>query len=202
MRLNSSICSAYRDASLASLFCRTRKHYSLLTFPCQHAFQIVPRMGAVGLRDFFGRALCNNFASACAAFRPHVDDIVGALQDVEIVFDDDDCIPLLDELLQNIDEFFNVIVVQADRRLIQKVDGLRGQRSVELRGDLYTLCLTAGERRRALSQLKVSEPDVVQRTEPVGDGGNVLKKSERLLDRHGEYVVNILSRPTGRLPVV
>src|SRR6266436_3426617 len=39
--------------------------------------------------NFFGRAARNHAASVRAAFRPEVNDEVGALNNVEVVFDDD-----------------------------------------------------------------------------------------------------------------
>src|SRR3989344_8129414 len=67
----------------------------------EDALQIVPSVRAVGLRDFFGGSLCNNLPAGGTPFRPHIDNVIGALQDVEIVFYDDDRVAAFDKLLEN-----------------------------------------------------------------------------------------------------
>ena len=52
-------------------------------------FQELTRVRSLDLHHIFGRAFGNQFAAAVAAFRAEIDQPVGDLDDVEIVFDDE-----------------------------------------------------------------------------------------------------------------
>src|SRR5256885_1062927 len=62
-----------------------------------------------------GRPPRHDLAALLAALRPHVDDPVGGLDDVEVVLDDDDRVARLLEVLHRLE-------VQAGRRLIEDVE--------------------------------------------------------------------------------
>ncbi len=49
--------------------------------------------------DFLGRALRHDFSAGFAAAWSHVDDPVGAFDDVEIVFDYDESVSLIPEAI-------------------------------------------------------------------------------------------------------
>ena len=61
-----------------------------------------------------------------AAVGSEVDDVVGNFDDVEIMLDDDDGVALLDETVENGDEFGNVVGVKSCRRLVEDIDGFAG----------------------------------------------------------------------------
>ena len=73
-------------------------------------------------RDVLGRALGDDPAAAAAALGAEVDDPVGALDDVEVVLDDDDRVALVDQALEHAEELADVLEVQAGRRLVEDVD--------------------------------------------------------------------------------
>jgi hypothetical protein len=55
----------------------------------QHLLQIVPRMRPCRIRHFLWRALRDQVSPILTTFWPHIDEVVGALQHIKIVFDDD-----------------------------------------------------------------------------------------------------------------
>ena len=68
--------------------------------------KIFARVGAFRVGDFFGGAFRDDFSATRAAFWAEVNDIVGTLNNVEIVFNDDHRIAAEHELLQNFYQFF------------------------------------------------------------------------------------------------
>ena len=72
-------------------------------------------MRTFGFRYLLGRSVCDEFTAACAAFRTHVDDVIRANENIEIVLDDDNRIAVLDKLLENFDKLRHVVVVQDQR---------------------------------------------------------------------------------------
>ena len=72
-------------------------------------------------RNILGRADSDNGAAANAALRPHVNHPVGQLDHIEIVFDDDECVSLIDEPLQHTRKFPDVVEMQSRRRFVHDV---------------------------------------------------------------------------------
>ena len=58
----------------------------------QQRAEDVARVGAAGACDFFRGAGGDDAATVLAAFWSKIDDMVGALDDVEIMFDDEHCV--------------------------------------------------------------------------------------------------------------
>lgn len=53
-------------------------------------------------------ALVEDVAAVLAAFGADFDEVVGFGEEVEVVFDDDDGVALVDEVLEDVDEAFAV----------------------------------------------------------------------------------------------
>ena len=119
-----------------------------------------------------------------AALGPQVDDPVGGLDHVEVVLDDDDRVPLLDQAVQHLEQHAHVLEVEAGGRLVEDVEGAAGVPLGQLGRELDALRLAARERRRALAEVDVAEAHVVQRLELGEDPRLVLEELERL--GHGE----------------
>ena len=144
------------------------------------------------VRDFLGRALRDELAALLAALRADVEQVVRALHEVEVVLDDEDGVAVIDEAVQDLYEFPHVLVVEADGRFVEEVDGPLKAGTEELARDLHALRLAARERRRRLAELEVAEPHFRERTEAVRDAGDVAEEFETFLDRHLEDLVDIL----------
>ena len=80
--------------------------------------------GGIG-GDLFGGTGGYDFAAGGAAFGAHVDDPVGGLDDVEIVFDDEQGAAALDEFAEGGEEFLDVVEVEAGSGLVEDVEGTR-----------------------------------------------------------------------------
>ena len=68
----------------------------------------------------------NYRAPPIPSVRSEVDDVVGNFDNVEIVLDDDDGVALLDETVENGDEFCNVVGVKFGGRLVVTIERLVG----------------------------------------------------------------------------
>src|SRR3954468_16837377 len=151
------------------------------------------RQEAPGVRvrdasDLLGRARGDHAAALLAALRPHVDEAVGGLDDVEVVLDDHDRVALVDEAVQHLEQALDVGEVQAGRRLVEDVQRRAGRDLGQLGGQLDALRLAARQRRRRLAEADVAEPDVVERLQAAADLRDVLEELDGLLDGHVEDV--------------
>src|SRR5512137_809082 len=130
-----------------------------------------------------------------ASLRAEVDDVVGALDDVEVMLDDDDRMPLGDELLERPQEHGDVVRMEADRRLVEQVEGPLVLLVDKMVGELDALELAAGEGRGRLSELEVAEADLDEGIELPGDLGPAGEEEAGLGDAHRQDVVDRLAVP-------
>mgnify|MGYP003339374491 CR=1 FL=1 len=72
------------------------------------------------LRDLLGGARRHDRAAARASFGTHVHDPVGRLDDVEVVLDDEHGVALVDQAIENDEQFFDVVEVQAGGRFVEE----------------------------------------------------------------------------------
>ena len=101
------------------------------------------------------RAGRDDQAAAGTALGAEVDDIIGPLDDIEVVLDDDDGVAGIDELVQHLDQPVHVGDVQAGRRLVENIDGLSGVPPGQLVRELDQLRLAARKSRRGLAKLDI-----------------------------------------------
>ena len=92
-------------------------------------------------------------AAVDAAFGAQVDDVVGDLDDVEVVLDDDDGVALVDEELEDVQQAVDVGEVQAGGGFVEDVEGAAARALGELARQLEALGLAAGQGRRRLAEL-------------------------------------------------
>src|SRR5579859_7324728 len=81
----------------------------------------------------------HDVAACLAAFEAKVDDVISYFDDVEVVLDDDDAVPLIDQTLQNRHESLDIGKMEAGSRLIQDVDGVTLAGPAEFGGELQPL---------------------------------------------------------------
>src|SRR5579872_3974038 len=70
--------------------------------------QVISGKRDIALRHLFRRPDSDEFSAAVAAFRSQIDDVVGRLDDVQIVLDDEHGIAELDEALQDVEQLVDV----------------------------------------------------------------------------------------------
>ena len=68
----------------------------------------------------------DNVAAAVSALRAEVDNVVGGLNHVKVVLDDDDGVSRIDESLKYRNQFFNIRRVKSRCGLVENVNGLAG----------------------------------------------------------------------------
>src|SRR5437016_14548930 len=99
-------------------------------------------------------------AAFVAALGPEVDDPVGALDDLEVVLDDEQRMAALDELTERRDQLVDVVQVQAGRRLVEDEERVRLAVAAEVGRELDALRLAARERAERLPEPQVLEADL------------------------------------------
>ena len=84
---------------------------------------------------------CDNLATCLATLGTEVDDVVGNLDDIEVVFDNDNRISLIHQLIQNANQTANILEMQARGRLIKNVERTACFSLRELCREFYALAL-------------------------------------------------------------
>src|SRR5208282_1549610 len=103
-------------------------------------------------RHVLRSSLRHDSPAALAAFWAKVDDPVGLLDDIQIVFDDQNRIAEVDEALQDIHKFPHIVEMKAGSGLVENVHRAPGLTLGELARQLDALRLATGKSRGRLSQ--------------------------------------------------
>src|SRR5207302_4086995 len=143
--------------------------------------------------DLLRRSLSYHTPAQLPALGPQVDDPVGGLHDIQVVFDDDDRVSLIHEAMQYLQQQPDILEVQSGRRLIQDVQRATRVPLGELSRELHALGLAAREGRRRLSKVDVSETYVVEQLEFRPDTRLMLEEIERVCHRQIEHIGDRLS---------
>src|SRR3954471_2841104 len=85
----------------------------------------------------------HDLAARAAPLRPHINDPISRLDDVQIVFDDHDGIALVAQPMQDVEQLRYVVEMQPGRRLIEDVQRPSGRTLRQLTCELYTLGFAA-----------------------------------------------------------
>ena len=178
----------------------------LLQFPGPflHGFQILSREGVGVFRHLFRGAGCHNAAAASAAFRSQVNDIVGALDHIQIVLNNDHRIARVHQFVQHLDKTVHIGHMQTGGGFVQNIHGLPGSAACQFVGQLHPLGFTARQRCRSLPQLNIAKADLLQRLQLAGDFGDVGEEVAGFLHRHIQHIgdVLVLVLDFQRFPVV
>ncbi len=108
---------------------------------------------------FFRRPLHDDVSAVDTGLWTEIDDPVGRLNDIEIVFDDDNRVPLLDEAGEHLQQFGDVVDVQAGRGFIQQIERASGVGTGEFGGQLHPLRFTTAQGCGGLTEREVIESD-------------------------------------------
>lgn len=111
--------------------------------PVEYGGKVLTGVAFLYLCHLFGRALCYNGTSACASLRAHVNYIVRALYDVEVVLYDHYRAAAVRKPLQYIKKPLHIRNVKSGGRLVQHVERLTGIPAGKLGSELYPLRLAA-----------------------------------------------------------
>ena len=134
--------------------------------------------------DVFRGAGCDDRSAFFSAARAHVDDVVCAADDVEVVFDDDDSGSVGDELAEDAEERLDVQGVESDGGFVEDEERVVLGAS-HFAGELESLRLSAGEARRGFSEGEVSQTEFVEDGESLADELEVSAEVECRMYVHG-----------------
>lgn len=118
----------------------------------QHGLEEASRIGGLALGDRFRRTGNEDLSAAASAFRPKVNDPVSRLDDIQVVLNHHDGIPLVAQLVQNLQQLLNIGKVQTGGRFIKDIQRLPGTAFGQLPRQLDALGLAAGERGSRLTK--------------------------------------------------
>ena len=158
----------------------------------QVVLEVAPGVGPLHRRHLRGRARGHHLAAAVAALGPQVDDVVGALDDLGVVFDDHHRVALVDELLQGGEQPADIVEVETGGGLVEDEERSGPGRTGDVGGQLEALGFPAGKGGDGLAQPEVVEPHPGQRPEPAHDLRLVPEELHGLGDGEAEHVVDVL----------
>ena len=109
------------------------------------------------------------------------------------MFDHHHGIALVDERVEDFEEFADVLEMQPGGGFIEDVERVAGGAAREFLGEFDALRLAARQRGRLLADLDIAEADFVEHRQLVGDGGLGLEELDAVLDGHVEHIGDALS---------
>ena len=151
--------------------------------------QSVPRMAAFTGSNLFGRPRRNQFATRIPGLGTEIDDPIGGLDDIKVVFDDEQGVSGIDEALKNLEEHLHVIKVQAGGGFVEQEEsrfwseGLRVLKFREVADELEALALAAGKGVDRLAQPDVAKADLLQQLQTLDSSSSrarVAKRAEKI----------------------
>ena len=82
------------------------------------ASQVFSRVRPLDLGHLFRGAFCHDLAPLFPAFGPKVDEVICRLDDIHVMLDDDDCVAAVHEAVKDMDQFPDIIEMEAGRRFV------------------------------------------------------------------------------------
>jgi hypothetical protein len=73
--------------------------------------------------DLLGRSGDDEFTTPFAGIGSEIDNPVGALDDIQVVFDYDDTVACVDDALKHLEQHANIVEVQAGGGLVEEEEG-------------------------------------------------------------------------------
>ena len=140
-----------------------------------------------GAGDIFRGARRDDAAAVRAAAGAHVDEVIGRSEQVQVVVDDDDRGPGLQQLVEDAGQRGHVERVQAGGRLIEDVQRA-ALAAAQPGGDPEPLRLAAGQRRRGLAEPQVTQADLVDGPQGRGDRGPAGEPLQGVVHAQAEHV--------------
>src|SRR6266516_1509819 len=148
-----------------------------------------PRPGhaARGARNVLRRPRRNDVPAVRAAARAHVDQVVGGGEQVQVVVDDDDRGPGLQQPVEHTGQGGHVERVQAGRRLVEDVQRA-ALAAAQPGGDPQPLRLAAGQGWGGLAEPQVAQADVADGPQRRGDRGPAGEPVQGVVHAEAEHV--------------
>ena len=77
----------------------------------------------------FGGAFGDEVAAEGAGARAEIEDVVGAADNIKVVFDDDEGVAAVGELVKDAEEFDDVVAMKANGGFVEEIEGFAGRAS-------------------------------------------------------------------------
>ena len=117
-------------------------------------------MGCCHFSDFFGCACSHDQTAFRASLWSNINDPIRALDDFQVVLDDDDAFSLFDEAVEDIDQQRDIIKVEACCGFVKNEHRLLIRFAGEVMNELEALGLTSAQRVDGLTKAKVVQADL------------------------------------------
>src|SRR5664279_373948 len=153
----------------------------------------MPGIAAFGSGYDFRHTCRENSTAAITALRAKVDDPVSSFYDIKIVFNDDDGVAVVGQTMQNLQEHFDILKVQARGRFVKYVQCSAGVTFRQFECQFDALCFTPRERCSRLAERDIRETDVDKCLQLAGDDRYGIEKLSRLFNGHLKYFVDVLA---------
>ncbi len=180
--------------------------------PCSSSMSARPVCEAARSHDLGGRADRRRCAAGLAALGTQVDDPVGGADHIEIVLDDEQRVPSIDEASKRPQQFGDIVEMQARGRLVEQEQGaaaraviagararflgrLRAHGAVrQMPGELQALRLASGEGGDRLTEAQIVESDFGEGRQPQANFRVRGKKRQRFGDGQIQHIGDALGR--------
>jgi hypothetical protein len=149
-------------------------------------------MTRLHLSDFERGALGDDVTAGRSAFGTEVDDVVYRFYNIEIVFDHEDSVAFVYQLVQYSEKFFDILKMKAGSRFIQDIKSLTSGAAGKLGSELDALGFTTRERGSGLAEADIAEADFAQGLELGAYVRDKLEKTASFFDGHAEYIGDTL----------
>ena len=159
----------------------------------KHRRKVLTRFRLLAFCNLFRCTSRNNFTAVDTRIRAQIDNPVGALDHIQVVFDNHDAIAEATQAIQAVHKLADIFKVQARRRFVKQVKRLTCTRAAQFRGNLDTLRLSPAQRCRRLSQSQVTEPHFHQQVQRLRNLRDILEKFCRIGDAQVENFRNVLA---------
>ncbi len=145
-------------------------------------------MGVPLAGDIFGSPPSDNLAAPRATAGSEIDDPVGGLDDIEIVFDDQHRIACIHELVEDFDQSAHIFEVQSRGGLVEDIQGSTRRAFGEFARQFDPLGLASREGGGRLTQVEVVEAYAFEHAQGTGDFGVTGKRLQRFPHCQLEHV--------------
>ena len=149
--------------------------------------EVPPGRRVAGSQPLDG-AFEHHLAAVAAGAGAEIDDVVGNVDHLRLVLDDQHGVGLVAKPHQQVVHPLDVVGVQPDRRLVEHVGNV-GERRPEVADHLGSLRLTTRQRARRPVERQVAQPDLREQLQRV---------SQRLHQRRHRHLVQT-ARPPGQV---
>ena len=132
------------------------------------AAEVLAGKGGLRFQNLRVGALKDDFSAGGAVAGAEIHDLVRRADHAGLVFDDDDGVAGVAQLLEEADQAFGVARMQADARFVEDEKRI-DQASAQAGGEVHPLGLAARERARGAVQGEIAQADLVEIAEAGAD---------------------------------